>query len=302
MKTRNALNQAMLMSTVLFCIFAFCSISYAQGGPSFSISWDILPYQNFDKPPSGEENAEIKINRATAQITYPIVFSKGKTVLVNQLTYQHFQAKYRNWTGSNPDIDIFHAVQYTLMLQQVLSEKWSLWSIITPGMASDLHGDISQDDFNLQTAVVLIRKFSNKFSFGFGAAYTTSFGQDAPLPVLAFVWNNGSNLMLKAILPTNIDLWYQAAARVRFGLNVTVEGNEYHGDPDIYGVDDPRMRYSVFRLGAAMMYYLSKQLSLNIQGGYIGLHRFEFYNKDTKIESYDLKPSYFIPANIQYGG
>ena len=302
MKKSTIANQIALLTCALCLLLFGAGNVLAQGGPSISVNWDFFPYQNFDKPPTGLEDGEIKINRADAQITYPLVFSEGKTVLVNQLSYQHFEAEYKNWPSDTPDVGIIYAAQYTLMLQQVLSETWSMWSILTPGMASDLHGEISQDDFNLQTVLVFIRKVSPKFSYGIGAAYTTSFGQDTPMPVLAFDWNNGSNLMLSAILPTNIDFWYQAATRVQLGLHITVEGNEYHGDPDIYGVDDPRLRYSVVKLGSTIKYYMTKQMSLNFQGGYIPLHRFEFYDKDAKMESYDMKPSYYIRAGIQYGG
>lgn len=306
MKQYNKYNKSLLMLIIVFTlIFTAFTLSHAQGGPSISVSWDFFPYQNFDKPPTGFGDAEIKINRADAQISYPLVFSEGKTVLVNQLSYQHFEAQYRNWpVGENkPEIGILYAAQYTLMLQQFLSEKWSMWSILTPGLASDLHGDLSKDDFNLQAVLVFIRKISPRFSYGIGAAYTTAFGMDMPLPVLAFDWNNGSNLMLSAIIPTNIDLWYQAATRIRLGLNVTIEGNEYHGDPDDY-VDtaDPRLRYSVLKLGSTIKYYMTRQMNFNVQGGYIGLHRFEFYDKDTKIESYDMKRGFYIRAGFEYGG
>lgn len=299
-------NRATLFILAVICALTIVSYSLAraQGGPSISVNWDFFPYQNFDKPPSGFENTEIRINRADAQITYPLVFSEGKTVLVNQLSYQHFEARYKNWPiGTEASgIDILYAAQYTLMLQQVLSEKWSIWTILTPGMASDLHGEISKDDFNLQTALVFIRKVSPRFSYGIGAAYTTAFGMDTPLPVLAVDWNNGSNLMLSAIIPTNVDLWIQAATRVRLGLNVKVEGNEYHGDPEVFGVADPRLRYSVVKLGSTVKYYMSKQMNFNIQGGYIGLHRFEFFDKDAKAASYDMKRSFYLRAGVEYGG
>lgn len=303
MKKSSVTSQIILLTACL--LLSGTVNSFAQEGLSFSINWDFFPYQNFDVPPAGLDDAEIKINRAEAQITYPLVFSEGKTVLVNQLSYQHFEANYRNWPGGQevPEVGILYAAQYTLMLQQELSEKWAMWSMLTPGMASDLHGKISKDDFNLQAVLIFIKKVSPKFSYGVGAAYTTAFGMDTPLPVLAFDWNNGSNLMLSAIIPTNIDLWYQAAKRVRLGLNIKVEGNEYHGDPKVHvGAIDPRLRYSVVKLGSTIKYNMTKKMSLNIQGGFIALHRFEFYDKDTEVASYDMKPSYFIRAGIEYGG
>ncbi|MCP4704206.1 MAG: hypothetical protein GY865_06325, partial [candidate division Zixibacteria bacterium] len=45
-----------------------------------------------------------------------------------------------------------------------------------------------------------------------------------------------------------------------------------------------------------------KKMSFNVQGGFIGLHKFEFYDKDDKIASFDMKPSYYLRAGIEYGG
>lgn len=170
-----------------------------------------------------------------------------------------------------------------------------------PGMASDLHGKISRDDFNLQAAAIAIRHFSPKLSIGFGAAYSTQFGEGYPLPVLALEWNNGSNMKLSAVVPTNIEFWYLASKKIGLGLSLKVEGNEYHGDPKIYGVEDPRMKYSTVMLSPTVKYYFTKSLQFNISGGYIGLHRFEFYDGDDKKETYDLKPSSFVRLEISYG-
>jgi hypothetical protein len=278
---------------------------YGQPGPSFSISWDFLPYQHFDDPEEGLEDAEVKVRKSDASFTYPIVFCDGRTVLVNELSYRYFDADYANWpteSHEESELNVLHAARYMLMLQHRLSQKWSVWALVTPGLASDLKGDISRDDFNLQAAIVFIRHFSERFSLGFGAAYSTEFGEALPLPVLAFEWNNGSNLRASGIVPTNLGFWYQPGQRLMLGLQVRVEGNEYHGDPEIYGVDDPRARYSVLTIGPSALIHLSRWARLNVEGGMIGLHRFEFFDGDDKVATYDLGLTHFIRAGLQFGG
>ncbi len=285
------------------------NIAYAQPGPSLSINYDFLPYQNFSDPPAGLEDADIWIQRSNTTISYPIVFSEGRTVLVNNISYQYFKANYRNWPETlggeptdEPDIDILHAAQYTLMLQRMLSRQWSLWALVTPGLASDLKADISNKDFNFQAATVFIKSFSRRFSLGIGAAYTTQFGEAVLVPILAFDWNNGASLSARGIIPTDLEIWYRHSQRIFVGLQMKVEGNVYHGDPDIYLVDDPRLRYSIMTFGPSAKFYIYRWAHLNITGGVVGLHRFEFFDGDTKASSYDLKPSYYIRAGIQLGG
>ena len=79
---------------------AIDNAAYAQPKPSISINFDFLPYQNFDDPVTGLEDAEIKMDRSSARASYPIAFSEGKTVLVNEVSYQYMKANYKNWTAS----------------------------------------------------------------------------------------------------------------------------------------------------------------------------------------------------------
>lgn len=287
-----------------FLVISGNMIAQAQPGPSISISNDFLPYQDFDEPidtgnGSFVDNAQVQLKKMKASLSYPIIFSEGRTVLVNEFSYQLIEFKYRNFTES---IKKLHAASYTLMLQHQLSEKWSVWAIGTPSLASDLEADISKDDFNFQAVSIFIRQYSERLSIGYGAAYSTQFGSVVPLPVLAVDWNNGSNLMVKAILPVSLEFWYRPGARVDFGLVVAGDGNNFNGDPDIYDVTSPELRYTMLTLGPAARIKLSNHMLLNLEAGLVGLHRFEFYDGDDEVASYDLKPSRYFRLGIQFGG
>jgi hypothetical protein len=79
-------------------------------------------------------------------------------------------------------------------------------------------------------------------------------------------------------------------------------GNRYHGDPDIYDVDNPQMRYSVITVGPSARIHLSKVVHLNIEGGFIPFHRAEFYDGNKKDSDYSVKASGYLRAGIQIGG
>ncbi len=302
------------IKTTFFSIVVICSlvmnvtmVAEAQPGPTVSISYDFLPYQDFSDPivesvtgtdTTFFDNPQVQLRKLRASLSYPIVFSKGRTVWVNELSYQLIDFRYHRLVTP---VERAHSASYTLMLQHKLSQKWSVWALGTPSLASDLKAKVSEDDFNFQTAIIFIRHFSERFSLGLGAAYSTQFGSQEPVPILAFDWNNGKNLMARAILPASLEFWYRHSPRLDLGLLVSGDGNNFHADPDIYEVVSPELRYTMLTIGPAAKINLAKGLYLNLEAGLIGLHRFEFYDGDTEVASYDLKPSQYVRIGLQYG-
>jgi len=284
-------------------VTGIATVAPAQTGPSVSISYDFLPYQDFSDPvvtDSGVtiEDAAVQLRKMRTSLSYPLVFSQGRTVLVQELTYQLIVFKYRGFESA---LERLHAASYTVMLQQQLSQKWTMWALGTPSLASDLGAEISEDDFNFQAAVIFIRHFSDRFSIGFGAAYSTQFGSATPLPVLGFDWNNGKNLMAKAILPVSLEFWYRPGAFADVGFVVSGDGNNFHGDPAVYEVTNPELRYTMLTAGPAAKIALAGNLRMRAEAGIIALHRFEFYDGDTKHSSSDLEPSPYVRVGLEYG-
>lgn len=295
---------ACIVTLVCTVVLAGTSLVRSQPGPSLSVSYDFLPHQNFDEPIEGDDgttldDAQVRLSRFRATVSYPIVFSKGRTILVNDFSYQLIEFDYKNWDFP---LNRLHAASYTLMLQHRFSQRWSLWALGTPSMASDLKAEVSEDDFNFQAAAIGIRHFSDRFSLGFGAAYSTQFGSAVPLPVLAVDWNNGKNLSVRAILPTSLEFWYRPGPMFDLGLLVSGDGDNFRGDPEIYEIASPELRYTMLTVAPAMKINVSRQFQLNFEAGLIGLHRFEFYDGDEEAGSFDLKPSQYVRVGLRYGG
>lgn len=279
----------------------------AQTGPSFSIAYDLLPYQDFDDPVidtvAGSDTTffdspRTQLRRLKASLSYPIVFSDGRTVLVNDFAYQLIEFEYRNLAYP---LKRLHSGSYALMLQHRLSPGWSAWALAAPSLASDLEAEVSENDFNFQAAAIFIRHFGDRFSLGCGASHTTQFGSGVWVPIVAFDWNNGKNLMARGILPANLEFWYRPGATVDLGLLVSGDGNNFRGDPEIYRVADPELRYTLLTIGPAARIRLARYVRLHVEGGIIGLHRFEFFDGDTETSSHELKPSAYARVGLMAG-
>ena len=196
------------------------------------------------------------------------------------------------------------AVEYSATLTHGLSERWTLMAIAKPGIASDFEGDVGRDDLTFQVVAVFIRGYGARFQVGYGAAWANTFGQPFPLPVLAVNWNNGSNLKVSSILPSNLECWYAPSPRLELGLGVSVDGNQYHGDPDIYGVDNPLLRYSVGSVGPSVNYHLSRQMTVGVQTGMTFLRRFKFFDGDNEedVDDISLKNTGYVRIQLQIKG
>ena len=104
--------------TVLFILFAGISGLYAQPGPSFSASYEFFPFSKLTDPDPGtfEQNLEVRIATFYAEFAVPFVYSEGRTVLVNTLSYRRFDLDYKNWDNlqGGSRIENTHGIEYSL--------------------------------------------------------------------------------------------------------------------------------------------------------------------------------------------
>ena len=301
-------NQTKIVVVTGFFI-VLCTVSglFGQLKPSFTASYDLFPSMKFADPDTTGGGAflrdgEIRVATLNLRASYPLMFSQGRTIIINELAFQRFDLDYKNWPRDVTRIEHMYAIEYNFMLLHTLSDKWTLLAMLTPGLASDFEADLSFDDFTYQTVLVFIRKYSSNWSIGYGAAYTNTFGQPFPVPILAIEWNNGSNMKFSSILPVSSEFWYMPNPRLELGMSLKVLGNQYHGDPATHGVPVPYLRYSVGTFGPSVKFHLTKGLSLGIDSGITFLRRFQFYDKKDKVADYNMKNSGFVRINLQIGG
>jgi hypothetical protein len=275
----------------------------SQAGVSFSARYDFLPYQTIDEPIEMEDgsfvdDAQVRLSRFRATLTYPVFFSQGRTILVNEISYQQIKFDYRKTTSL---LNRLHSAGYSLMLYHQISEKWSVLAMGTSSLASDLKSDISGEDFSFQVASVLNRHFGQRFAFGLGVAYSTQFGSAVPMPLLSLDWNNGAKWSAKVLVPASLEVWYHHSQRLGLGLLLTGDGDNYRFDPGKYREvsPEPELRYTMMTIGVAGRVTLSKRICLNAESGVIGLHRFEFYSGDKEVVSNDLTPSHYVRLGLQ---
>jgi hypothetical protein len=99
-----------------------------------------------------------------------------------------------------------------------------------------------------------------------------------------------------------MELWYEPDRMLELGLAAKFAGNEYHGDPARYGVENPQMRYSVGTFGPSAKLHLSEKVHLTAEAGMTFMRRFEFFDGDLEENSLDLRNSGMLKFGLQIGG
>ncbi len=276
----------------------------AQPGPTFTAGYELHPYSRLADPDTDAastflDTGEIRIGTLTLKAAYPITFGQGQTVLVNELSYRRLDLDYRGFPAAAANPENMQAIEYTATITHGLSDRWTLMGIVKPGIASDFEGSIGQDDLTLQAVAVFIRAYSERLQVGYGAAWANTFGQPFPLPILAINWNNGARLRVSTILPANLEIWYATSQRMELGLLLNMDGNQYHGDPDIYGVNDPLLQYSVGTIGPAINVRMGGGMTLGVRAGTTATRRFEFSDGSDDLGDYSLKNAGFLNVQLE---
>ena len=289
--------------------------SLAQPGPSYSVAYDVYPYSHLtlDDPTQEQVGLEDFFDAMQIQVTniylsysYPIIRSEGRLIIINELNYHRFDLDYKDWdTNAVPVEDqIPHAtgIDYNLIVMKNLNERWTLLTMFTPGIASDLEDDLVSDDFHLQVVVAFIRAHSERLQLGYGLAYSTLFGEPFPLPIIQINWNNGAKLSVESLLPANLDIRYMLSERAMLGFSFLLAGNQYHGAKSKYDANNPQLNYSVGNIVPSLRLVLSEKLNLDISTGMTMFRRLEFYDGTKKVQSYNMKNSAILRMGLTYGG
>ena len=259
-----------------------------------------FPYSEFSDSdaPAG---VELQISSWQTGAAFPLAFAEGRTVILNSVTYDVVNIEYKDPLSLVNKIDHMHSISYTMFLIQELSEKWQLVAVATPGLASDFEGELSTDDISFTAVLGAKYDFSDKFSLGGGAAYQRNFGDPLPMPFVLVEWAISPRLALSALLPMNATVMYSPKELFDVGVFGEIGGNQYHGDPDKFGVNNPLLKYSVVSAGPMARVHFTKWAHLTMKGGYTFLRRFEFFDGSDEAETFNLKQSWYVQGGLVFG-
>jgi hypothetical protein len=300
-KTTKKLNLILISVVLTLVSIGTSNHVFAQQFFGLSFGYEYFPSVELVDPIPGAEDFKIEATSWNLGAAFPLAFSKGKILVMNQINYKRTDFSYQNFPAGGTDIDQIQEVEYTFFMIDSLSKKWKMVAVVTPGLASDFEGNVSSDDFTFGAVFGFIRQMSEKFQLGFGIAYMPDFGEPLPLPFLYIDWKIAPKLSVNGILPTNMILTYKLNPKIDLGMSLKVDGNRYHGNPDKFGVDNPLMIYSEGTISPMVQIHFLKWLHLNLEGGFAFYRNFEFFDGDEKAQSLDLKQTGYLRTGLVLG-
>ncbi|WP_441000139.1 DUF6268 family outer membrane beta-barrel protein [Fodinibius sp. SL11] len=210
--------------------------------------------------------------------SYPIILQNGRMFLDIQPGFQRIEFRHENWTEELPRPTDAYIIDLNIIAQRQLKNRWSLLAQATPAIKSGLEEKLAGQDFAIEGAFLAIRQANERFSFGFGAAYSTNFGAPIPIPLLQFdyqasLWAGGPAWRGNALLPSSLEAWVIPAKRLEIGLKLQSLGDRHHiTEIGTVPLNKPYSDYFDTVLGPSVIVYLTPWLNLNVESG-ISLYR-----------------------------
>lgn len=268
---------ALLNKTTAWSLGLILSLTGAAwAGPSFSLSAGLRG--DFDLA----DGSRIGLRTWTAESSWTHVKDAGATVIEHGLGGTLFV-----FDGLDLE-DRVGLAAYSLTWIRNPSPRRTWVVSVQPTLASSFEADLGLDDFNLTAAVLRITNRSERFSWGWGLAYSMQFGEPFPIPLLQFRWNDGGCWSLDAVLPAHIVLERDLGRGWRTGLGLEVTGGQFRLDPDAHTVANPQLQMMEAVVGPHLAWASASGSELILSGGW-AMHR-ELRLMDGADEVSDLAP------------
>lgn len=304
-------NLGTLINTVCLVLgltIILSSQNYAQlPQPSFTVESDFYSRLKMDNPPVPELNnneSEVTALNFRANLNYPFVFDQGNTILFLDLQYRQRYFHYHKWpTNLSTSINHLHEINFGMTLYKNIGKSWAVIVNATPQIASDLKGEkLVKEDFKFQGAVIFEKILSDKWTVGFGASYSSTFGQPLPIPLLTFRYESGNKWYAHGTLPSEVNLFYRLSSLADMGITAKIDGGMYHIPktyPSEFAIEDPELQYVSAIIGPAFIFRYSL-FELSLRGG-LNYQQYGVYDGTDEIKGleYKFKLSHAISAYIK---
>ncbi|TAE34194.1 MAG: hypothetical protein EAZ92_00245 [Candidatus Kapaibacterium sp.] len=227
---------------------------------------------------------------------------EGSSVLNNQFIYRNATANFptsKDAQGNFTNTSLTgHAIYYEGLFLQTLSEKFQLALAVRAGLFSDMN-NIGLSHFRAEPIAFLDWFVDDKFILGAGFAYGTSnFGRLVNTPLLHIYWIPSPEILVDALLPTRLDVWYYPTKQLDVGLSIALNGAQFQlgQAPNIQGIDRtltaPSVNSGLVRrtadidqfyfanatIGPNIRYNVFEKTYISLEGGYSLVRRLGFDN------------------------
>ncbi|WP_375447563.1 DUF6268 family outer membrane beta-barrel protein [uncultured Fibrella sp.] len=244
---------------------------------------------------------ELAFREFGVSVTVPVIARQSGLLLLNGFRYAQLNAtSYKSPIFGQPEAkQTVHTLVYSLNVVKPLSTKWTLALGVMPTLASDFVKPLSGDDFRMQAVTLARYQVSEGVGLGGGVAYSTRFGTQVLLPVIALSYRKKS-FRLNTVLPASLTAYFQSDnERVKGGLRIRTAGSFIHiGEQFAAAPNIDKLSYSRITIGPALEWKVAGPLVLELAAGITTRRRFDFINTDKTVLSADPQTGPFLNIGL----
>jgi Domain of unknown function (DUF6268) len=174
-------------------------------------------------PDSGGLQAQV--TSYDAALNLPLALGES-TFLVAGALYHVDSISYAQAPLGFTELNALHAIDFPILLVQLLSPQWSLSMRVWPGAASDA-GELDRDALRVGALAMLSWSPHSRLTLGGGPLASYAFGQLLPLPLIYVDWKPKPWFRIEASVPAFASALFTPGDRWELGVEADVNGNEY---------------------------------------------------------------------------
>lgn len=139
--------------------------------------------------------------------------------------------------GASTDPTTLHVLTADLWMLRTLDDRHTLVTVLRPGLYGDLGAPGEQ--FRLEGVAFVDRIVSDRATVGLGLSYASSFGEVLAVPVLHIVARPYRQVLVDALLPARLDVWWLPRRGLDIGVGAALTGAQYglDGETRVGGAD-----------------------------------------------------------------
>lgn len=308
MKVTRTYIQAAFALTGILAGFNFSATAQSGPGltgPGLNFQVDYMPASKYIRPEDSVKTGSTSVIRrifmgSAFQLSKKIDTATGKA----RIWTLGLGGSYMKWTNKNYEKSVMpeELLGASIGLQHVrsLRNKWSVMGVLTAGVFTDLE-TIDGNDLFFNGGLIFIKQPNPRFSYGFGAMLTNTFGAPMLLPAFLISWKTTGKFDLQVSIPEGISGSYKVNSFLKTGLALRLNGSSY--DVEKRPTNQRLMAYKEVTVGWENSFKVTKLVSFNIAGGSALLRSVDYREKrladifKTKPE-HKLATSWFANAGI----
>lgn len=206
-------------------------------------------------------------------------------------------------TGPLPLPDSLRATEIELGATWSFTPAWSLTALVRPGFHSD-DGSFNSDAFNVPAMLLARWQYSRSLTF-FGGALYDSFSEDTFTPFFGLRWQASPRVAVTLGAPRT-EISYDVREGHKIFAALSLHGGSYHLEnsaastlPAYSHLRDSEVSYREIHLGAGYAWSLTKNLTVEIEAGWLLDRRFDFYDRGLVVKT-DGAPTARFSLNSRF--